>query len=84
VLPRDVLEKIEIPERSSSDAGIRDDTLDVFGQLPPEPASVMEKLVMAKDSYFRINSLKYGIEREQPVRHSFVVKVVDLEARLKE
>jgi hypothetical protein len=83
VLPRHALEKVTIPERSPLDSGIRDDTLDVFGQLPPEPASIMEKFVVPKDFHFRANSLENGIEREEPVGHPFIVEIVNLKAGFK-
>ena len=42
----------------SSGSGIAEDTPDVWGQLPREPAPIMEELVMTEDSHLRIDSLQ--------------------------
>jgi len=43
----------------------------------------MEELVMTEDSHFRIDSLKNGIDWQEPVGHPFVMKIIELEAALK-
>jgi len=83
VLACHALEKIGIPGRSSLFSCICHSVLNVIGELALKPASIMEVFVMAEYPNLRVNSIQDRVERKKPVRHPFVMKVIELEAGLK-
>ena len=76
-------EETEIPERAAATGlHLLESPCDIVSQFSSEPFPVVQKLMPSEKPGAGINQVKKTIERGQPVRQSFGVKIVQLTNRL--
>lgn len=79
-----MFKKASPEETSLVSVGIGQDSKHIGSKRLAEPASVMEKFVVAKDSDARVDSIEDWTKAAKPMRHSFIVVVIELKAGLAE